>query len=53
VGMKAKRPVFVGRKEAASPATGLARRHQQEQAALVTTALTVGATEMATVRKAG
>jgi 2-oxoglutarate dehydrogenase E1 component len=31
----AKRPRFVGRAEAASPATGLFKRHQQEQAQLV------------------
>jgi 2-oxoglutarate dehydrogenase E1 component len=53
VGMKATRPVYVGRKEAASPATGLARRHQQEQEALVMAALTADATEVTEVRKAG
>ncbi len=37
----AKRPVFVGRTEAASPATGLAKTHAAEQAALVRTALTL------------
>jgi len=37
----AKRPVFVGRKAAASPATGLAKTHAAEQAALVDEALTV------------
>ncbi|HEX5452960.1 MAG TPA: 2-oxoglutarate dehydrogenase E1 component [Stellaceae bacterium] len=35
----AKRPRFVGRAEAASPATGLFKRHQQEQAQLVQSAL--------------
>jgi 2-oxoglutarate dehydrogenase E1 component len=35
----AKRPRFVGRAEAASPATGLFRRHMQEQAQLVDGAL--------------
>jgi 2-oxoglutarate dehydrogenase E1 component len=36
---KAQRPTFVGRREAASPATGLARTHNAEQKALVTQAL--------------
>jgi 2-oxoglutarate dehydrogenase E1 component len=44
VGMRAGRPVYVGRPEAASPATGLARNHLREQEALVTRALTVGPT---------
>ncbi len=35
----AKRPSYVGREEAASPATGLARTHAQQQAKLVTEAL--------------
>jgi 2-oxoglutarate dehydrogenase E1 component len=38
---RAKRPVYVGRKAAASPATGLAKVHAAEQAALVSQALTV------------
>jgi 2-oxoglutarate dehydrogenase E1 component len=38
---RAKRPVYVGRKAAASPATGLAKVHAAEQAALVKAALTV------------
>ena len=38
---KAKRPSYVGRRAAASPATGLARVHAAEQAALVKAALTV------------
>jgi 2-oxoglutarate dehydrogenase E1 component len=37
----AKRPRYVGRKAAASPATGLAKTHAAEQAALVDQALTV------------
>ncbi len=37
----AKRPAFVGRPEAASPATGLAKTHAAEQAALVRSALTL------------
>ena len=39
LGVKAKRPDYVGRKEAASPATGLAKVHAQEQATLVREAL--------------
>jgi 2-oxoglutarate dehydrogenase E1 component len=39
LGGKARRPRYVGRSEAASPATGLARRHAREQAALVEEAL--------------
>jgi 2-oxoglutarate dehydrogenase E1 component len=38
---RAKRPVYVGRPAAASPATGLAKVHAAEQAALVKAALTV------------
>ena len=38
-GHKARRPVYVGRAEAASPATGLARTHAAEQSALVGNAL--------------
>jgi len=41
-GGRAKRPSYVGRQEAASPATGLARVHAAEQAALVRAALSVG-----------
>jgi 2-oxoglutarate dehydrogenase E1 component len=40
--MKGKRPVYVGRAEAASPATGSLRTHLKEQADLVDRALTVG-----------
>lgn len=36
---KAKRPIFVGREAAASPATGQARSHNEQQAALVKAAL--------------
>jgi len=38
---QAKRPSYVGRKAAASPATGLAKTHAAEQAALVNQALSV------------
>jgi 2-oxoglutarate dehydrogenase E1 component len=41
VGLKAKRPTYAGRIAAASPATGLARTHATEQAALVRQALGV------------
>jgi 2-oxoglutarate dehydrogenase E1 component len=41
IDVRAKRPVYVGRSEAASPATGLARTHAAEQAALVNAALTL------------
>ena len=37
----ARRPRFVGRAEAASPATGLFKRHVEEQAQLVCDALAV------------
>jgi 2-oxoglutarate dehydrogenase E1 component len=39
IAIKARRPVYAGRIEAASPATGLARTHAAEQAALVADAL--------------
>ncbi len=39
----AARPKYVGRPEAASPATGYAKRHDAEQAALVAEALNTGA----------
>jgi 2-oxoglutarate dehydrogenase E1 component len=39
LGIKAKRPDFVGREAAASPATGLAKTHQQQQETLVRDAL--------------
>ncbi len=42
VGSKARRPLYVGRREAASPATGLLARHNFEQKALVAEALGAG-----------
>ena len=42
IGIAGKRPSYVGRPDAASPATGLAKVHAAEQAALVRAALTVG-----------
>jgi len=42
VGGKAKRPRYVGRPEAASPATGSYKRHAKEQAKLVDEALAAG-----------
>ncbi|MBM3597978.1 MAG: 2-oxoglutarate dehydrogenase E1 component [Alphaproteobacteria bacterium] len=41
LGGKAKRARYVGRPDAASPATGLLKRHLKEQAALVDEALTI------------
>ncbi|MBP2301431.1 2-oxoglutarate dehydrogenase E1 component [Azospirillum picis] len=41
IGHKAGRPSYVGRPPAASPATGLLKRHNQEQAKLLDGALTV------------
>jgi 2-oxoglutarate dehydrogenase E1 component len=38
-GLKPKRPIYAGRAPAASPATGLAKRHAAEQAALIAAAL--------------
>ncbi|MBX3561252.1 MAG: 2-oxoglutarate dehydrogenase E1 component [Sphingomonas sp.] len=38
-GVKPRRPVFAGRAPSASPATGLAKRHAAEQAALIASAL--------------
>jgi 2-oxoglutarate dehydrogenase E1 component len=43
IGADCKRPVYVGRGEAAAPATGLLRRHTAEQKDLVDRALTVDA----------
>lgn len=40
--MKVRRPVYVGRDAAASPATGLARTHMAQQATLVATVLGIG-----------
>ncbi len=42
INVKAKRPVYVGRPESASPATGSARTHLKEQTDLVDRALTIG-----------
>jgi 2-oxoglutarate dehydrogenase E1 component len=39
---KSKRPIYAGRPESASPATGSLKRHNQEQARLVDDALTIG-----------
>jgi 2-oxoglutarate dehydrogenase E1 component len=38
----AQRPIYIGRAEAASPATGYAKRHEAEQAALVAEAINTG-----------
>ena len=38
-GLTPKRPIYAGRAAAASPATGLAKRHAAEQAALIAEAL--------------
>jgi 2-oxoglutarate dehydrogenase E1 component len=38
-GLRPKRPIYAGREAAASPATGLAKRHAAEQAALIADAL--------------
>ena len=40
LGLKMKRPLYVGRMAAASPATGLMSKHNQQQAKLVDEALT-------------
>ena len=42
IDVRAKRPVYIGRPESASPATGSARTHLKEQADLVDRALTLG-----------
>jgi len=44
VDAKSKKPIYAGRAEAASPATGLASQHKIEQQTLVDQALTVGFT---------
>jgi len=41
VGGKVTRPIYAGRKAAASPATGLMERHKVEQANLIDQALTI------------
>ncbi|UCH75965.1 MAG: 2-oxoglutarate dehydrogenase E1 component [Rhodospirillales bacterium] len=43
IGAECRRPVYVGRPEAAAPATGLLRRHIAEQKELVDRALTIDA----------
>ena len=45
LGGAAKRPIYVGRDEAASPATGLAKVHAQQQAKLVQDALGLNSVE--------
>jgi 2-oxoglutarate dehydrogenase E1 component len=59
-GAAPKRPVYAGRVSTASPATGLAKRHAAEQAALIaealghsSTPLTTGSSESAPRRQAG
>ncbi|HEX8668023.1 MAG TPA: 2-oxoglutarate dehydrogenase E1 component, partial [Allosphingosinicella sp.] len=59
-GVKPRRAAYAGRAAAASPATGLAKRHAAEQAALIadalghsSTPLTTGSSEAAPQRKAG
>jgi 2-oxoglutarate dehydrogenase E1 component len=47
-GLKPKRPIYAGREPAASPATGLAKRHAAEQAALIADALGHSSTALAT-----
>ncbi|MDH5558139.1 MAG: 2-oxoglutarate dehydrogenase E1 component, partial [Alphaproteobacteria bacterium] len=42
LGSQCRRPIYVGRKEAAAPATGLLRRHIEQQNELVDQALTLG-----------
>jgi 2-oxoglutarate dehydrogenase E1 component len=42
IDVRARRPIYIGRKESASPATGSARTHLKEQADLVDRALTLG-----------
>jgi 2-oxoglutarate dehydrogenase E1 component len=42
IDVRSRRPVYIGRPESASPATGSARTHLKEQADLVDRALTVG-----------
>jgi 2-oxoglutarate dehydrogenase E1 component len=51
-GLVPKRPIYAGREPAASPATGLAKRHASEQAALIAAALG-HSSEAAPRRKAG
>jgi len=51
-GLKPKRPLYAGRPAAASPATGLAKRHATEQAALIADALGHGVPAAQASRKA-
>jgi 2-oxoglutarate dehydrogenase E1 component len=58
-GLQPKRPIYAGREPAASPATGLAKRHAAEQAALIadalghsSTGLTTGSSAATAQRKA-
>ncbi|HEV7658440.1 MAG TPA: 2-oxoglutarate dehydrogenase E1 component [Allosphingosinicella sp.] len=58
-GLQPKRPIYAGREPAASPATGLAKRHAAEQAALIadalghsSTGLTTGSSAASAQRKA-
>jgi 2-oxoglutarate dehydrogenase E1 component len=52
-GLKPRRPTYAGREPAASPATGLAKRHAAEQAALIAEALGHGGGSASAQRKAG
>lgn len=52
IGHKQSRPIYVGRAAAASPAAGSAKRHAEEQAALVNEALTVSVASSAKGGKA-
>jgi 2-oxoglutarate dehydrogenase E1 component len=47
VGMEQTRPVYAGRRPAASPATGLYQQHVREQATLIEEAITGGEVEVA------
>ncbi len=51
-GVKPQRPIYAGRSASASPATGLAKRHAVEQAALIAEALGHGGTEQPAARRA-
>src|SRR3546814_9614522 len=51
IGMTAGRPVYVGRPAAASPATGLLRRHLQEQETLIEEDLNVKSTTKSSATK--
>jgi 2-oxoglutarate dehydrogenase E1 component len=47
VGMEQTRPVYAGRRPAASPATGLFQQHVKEQVTLIEAAITGGDVEVA------